>query len=87
MLLIRVENRGKDKKMGCGTCARGKSYSYMKSLVEMILQYHSNCDTSIRKSQQKDSNHPETISCTIAKEDPPPTVAIIDRKKSRFHKQ
>lgn len=61
-----------------------KTYPYFGALVEMLLDYHDSYETNIRDSQHKRSDHPEFISCTIAKSNPPPTKEIVSAKKSRF---
>ena len=61
-----------------------KQYSYFDVLLNMVLEYHASSEVNIRDPVQKKGNHPELISRTIAKHNPPSTNDIIAAKKSQF---
>ena len=58
----------------------------MRQLVEHVLLYRSQSADLIRATARKRAGHPDFISPTIARQLPPTTSTITEKKKSRYQK-
>ena len=63
-----------------------KSYGYIRQLVEDVFLYRSQSEELIRAPAltRKRLDHPDFISPTIARQLPPATSVIVEKKKSRY---
>ncbi|XP_071949149.1 uncharacterized protein [Antedon mediterranea] len=61
-----------------------KTYGYIQTLFEMVVELRLMDDTSLKAALDLDVNDPRRICPTIAQVQPPPTQQLVDDKLSRF---